>query len=625
MQLLRALGQAGQRARDGFAEALRNTLAGAAVIGQASPRTLRALYGNMAQTLASLGATVGPSSQLYRLWNELYSRVSAEAQAQYFVDALRENDAGPTLEQLDEEQLAAVKRLVALGSLLSYSRGVPKVVEGLLATVTGGLNPLNLAWNAARTGIGLLGSWWIDKTVNGLDATDIRIANTTMDILHEGPLAAGRRQRVMEWAGRVMADMACRKTASQTLVRASVFYPFRALYHSLSGAFAAWRQGTPGSLLQLGIMAAKAAPVVLPVAVALGGLLATPLLSLAFVFALASLPAALWLSWSWARWMVDNTGLVDIATLALGRARQIQRAQGRNFHTEAERLLTETEFMESVGPCARNQACAALGRQFWSSWAQASPDNARMARQLDAAFASEQEQAQDGQAAQLARLDRIATSLRAQEQRSGPVTLEWVRANVPEEELDSLPPAEQSHHLEVWLLACRERLWDELRAATGCHALPESGTVLQQWIAEHNLERMRGLALLALCPEARDRQAATTEAICRSLFAEARERTALFLAEGLVLGLTSVFHSRALAAARRAGPGMRPEEFAQILEQDAQLQTAIRQQFADVYMAQIRRFGPACHQQLKKRLQASGQACSDEHVHQLVEAAQAMS
>ncbi len=623
VQLLQQLAQASQQAREGFARIFHNSLTGAAAIGQASPRTLRALYGNMSQTLTSIGATVGQSSSLYRLWSELHNRVSAEAQTQYFLDALQENGDGPALEQLNEEQLAAVKRLMAINSLLSYSTGVPTVVEGLLTTVTGGLNPLNLAWNAARTGINLLGSRLIGNKVNTLEPEDVKLANATLDILHEGPEAAGQRQQVMEWSGRVMADMACNRSRPQMLANAGILYPFKALFHSFSKAFSAWREGQPGGLLRLAVQAAKTAPVAVPVLVAAGSLLVTPLASMAFVFGLAALPTALFVSWSWAHWVVSNTGLLDIATMALARARKIRSEQGSNFRAEAERLLLESGFRQRIQPMARNHACAALSRRFWESWVQESSENARMAQELDNDFAQQQYKEQEREETRKVfdRLKQVAASLAQLEQRgTRPVTLEWVRSIMPADELKALPAPDQQHHLDIWLMTHQERLRDELHQATGQDALPESETVLQQWITRHNRDRMRGLALLGLCPEAKACMDATTAAVSGVLLARARERTALFMAEGLVKGLTSVFTSRARAGTRRTGNLMRPEEFANILARDSHLDASVQQQFTDVYLAEIRKAGECDHRRLKEQLQAQGQTHTNEQVQQLLEA-----
>ena len=617
IKLMANLGSLGNDTRNKIVKKFRDAFTGAAAIGQTSPRTLRALHGNIAQTAQNLLSTLGQNSPLYAMYNELNSRVSAETNAQYFIEALQRENVDLGLDKLTDEQRAAVRRLIAINTILSKAKYAPAAIEGVFKTVTGGLNPLNIAWNAAKTGVRLFTTYMIDNKVNAMRGEDLKILNTTLDILNDGFAVANLRQQAMEKSGKVMADIACQKIDAITVANATIFYPFRVLKDNLTDAFRDLRNRRPGSLLRMATMVLKAAPVVVMPVIASATLLTLPLISLGFLtFTVMGIPASLMLAYSWANWMVSRTGLVDIATLAIIRAREITNDPSIDFDQKAEALLRDANYLPRIQSTAKNHAYEGVAKKYK---ADVSPSELAQAR----AMVQESKADLDSQT-QLNSLSQMAHTLRFLDANDiASLSMEELCQNIPADEITNIPAQEEAHHRSAWAMALQERLWDQLYFATGQSELPKDNDELKEWLDNFSLNRTLGMILVAKCPKAKAEYDEIVKLTADQIYLKMTQRMSTFMAKGMCNGLKAIFSNRIKASPKSVNGQMRPDDFVATLKNDKGLPEAIKQEFNDIYIAEMRKSGQYVHSRLKKALNSNGQHYSDDDVTDLTQAAAA--
>ncbi len=625
MALLNQFSNLAAENRDALTNQLRDTLTGAAAIGQVSPRTLRALYGNTAQTMNVLCNTVGQNSALYGMYSEFYARVSAETHAQYFLDAVRHNDEHKCLEGLSEEQLAGVKRLYALNQLLACGPYVPTLIDGVLKTATGGLSPLNIIWNGARTGVRLFSSYMTQSQVNAMKPEDLKALNITLDIIHTGPVAACARQQYMARIGQTLGDLASNKLSiKRAVVNSTLLYPFRAVWHELKDAWRDLFRNKPGSRLRALVMTLKAVAVVVPPVMACATLLFAPTIPAALI-AIVGIPSALCMSRVIALKAIRYAGLINLGLLAQQKVLELTQGEsGIDFDKEAEQLLADNRYQERIQPMVKRHACAALADKYWQEWQQRNEHNARLAKDTDDNSSTEFEKSWQAGNPTFSRLIAVTRALRFMStldiaQASQKETLEAIRQHLPEDEQDTMPDGDEIHHLGVWALGVQERLQDELYDATGSDELPQDQNALKAAMKNMMVNTMRGMVLRAEVPKI-DRYFDNT---CQSLVSDqimlrTQKRTALCMARSWSEGLQSTMVSRAMTSGKRVGKTMRPDEFAAMLSRDEDLKDTIRKQFADVFTAEMRKASRSGYGRLKNALQKSGKHFSDSEIRELV-------
>ncbi len=627
LALLQGMTSLGVSVKDGLVRQLRETLTGAAALGQISPATLRALSGKFNQSITNVCSVVGQKSTLYALLNETHSRIHGEMMAQCFIESVAERKTDLGFDKLSDNERAAVRRLVAINTLLSGCIYTPTLIEGALNVATGGTSPLNLAWTAATTGARLFSTYLIDNKVNAMSGTDLKIANATLDILNDNATVAASRQAVMARSADMLADVACRESDIKTAVKASVFYPFKVLLRGIKDAFKDVRAGKPGALLKAGVMLLRAAPVVVaPIAMATG-LLTLPVISLGFItVTLVGLPATLWVAWGWAQYLVNNTGLVDVGLLALDRAREIVRNPSIDFTAMADEILTQGGEKQRCRQLAKNHVYAGLSRKYWSQFA---AQNATRARAIDNKIKA------DVEAMDYPRLQQIASTLRylnSIDLRT--TTKEELQANLPAEEADNMPANGQEHHRQCWALGLQERLRYELLCYTGSDELPTSDDPaadekqLLQSARQFSVERLRGLHLQGLyLPQlgvkAQDEMNEAIRLTAGQIYLKTRQRLQVLLSKLMVSGLHSVFVSRAQASGKCKKGQMRPETCQQVLANDTALKEAIRREFIDVIRNEILRSGQTDKALLRQKLRSQGLTLKDEEIDELLSPASA--
>ena len=620
-KLLFGLGKVSNEAKNIFAQRFRDTLTGAAAVAQSNPRLLRDLAGNIAQTRNNLWSVLGGNSALVSVYNELHSRVSAEASAQYFIEAMQREDVDLDFDSLSPEHKAAVRRLITINKILTTGKYMPVAIEGIVKTAAGGPTPLNIAWNAATTGVRLFSTYMIGNKVNALDGDNLKIVSAALDVIHDGATAAAYNQQLMEHGAELMANLACQKCDLITAAETTVLYPFKVLFRNVADAWDGIFKKKPGALTRFGVMVLKAAPAIIaPVAMSFG-LLTLPVVSVGFAsITLIGIPAALWASWSWASHMVKHTGLVDISLLALEKAQELATNSVVDFNPQVERKLQEPAFQQQVQVMAANHSYAGIAAKYWKEWA--AKDQER-ATKLDQDFQRAMDKDREENQEYIQHIKQIASTLRyLRDVGVTTVEPEELIRHLPVDDRGSVPQGDEVHHRYYWALALENRLQAELEEAYGHHEeLPADDAEVQARLDQFFMDRMRGMELVAEYAKAQENYQSCVCQTVEQITLRARNRLSAAQAKAMTKGMEVTFASRAAASGDKVGNKMRPDTFAAALKQDQELNQAIRREFTDVFSAEMQKSERIRLSRLKTRLHKVGYKCTDEEVAKLVNAA----
>ena len=586
--------------KNDFARQFQEVITGAAAIGKVSPQTLRALSGNFSQTLQNLSSSVGGHSTLYTLFNEIHARVAGETRAQYFLDEVQHNGTNLDIDKLNKNERAAVHRLITINALLSGCKYVPAIAEGVLNTATTAVTPFNVAWNTASTAAKLCATYMIGDQVNRMNSDDLKIANATLDILHDGQTIAAHRQQMMARSGSILADIATRQSGLATAVKGGVLYPFKILGRGIADAFRDLRHGKPGAWAHTGLMLLKAAPAVIAPVAAIAALFTAPI-----GIALVGIPMALWASWSWAEYMVSSTGLVDIATLAVKRAQEITQDKSIDFTKAADKILKESGEEQRTLLLAKRRAYAGIYAKHWERWAS---DNQQVVESINQEIKDELKKIDHS------RLLTVTQTLRylANTDDIAKVSNDELRRHLPANEADNIP--EQGPRRDYWAIALTERLRYELYSATGSDEVPETDEQLLQRTSDFTAECLRGLHLVANDTEASQEYDHCCTLHVDQITLHTQGRMANFLAKVMTRGLQTVFTRRARASGQCVKKQMNPDIFARRTQLDEDLQQALRNQFVDVFTAEMKRANQVGQSHLKTQLAANGIDLKDKEI-----------
>ncbi|CAM3636559.1 hypothetical protein [Parendozoicomonas haliclonae] len=586
----------GSDAASGVAKMINDTLNGAAAIAEVSPETLRALQGNTEQAWANLRSAVSGTSPVFAVYNEFHARVSGETKVQYFIEALNRHGDRPTLDKLTPEQMAKVKRLVALNQLMSSGKYIPVVVDGVIRTAAGGTSPFNLVWNVGQTGLRLLATHMIDQKVNAMDGRDLKVANTALDLLYGGPAYAAFNQQVMERTSRVMADVACGKSLVRTALNASIFYPFQVLAEGLVNSYKDWRAGKPGALGKLVWNVVRMAPIVgIPAASCLS-LLTVPLLGPAFIIiAATTIPGAIYLGWRWASYLAHHTGLVDIGILAMERAREWAADPAINLDQYIDEAFAESGYRNHIHAVAQNRAYAELGEQEWDSFVADHPDlAANIMQEVELNLAKDQSYLQD-----VTRLQNMAATLRALETIDpGKVTLDELKQLLPAEDAAYLPKTAEGRDLEFWIRTAQDTLRAELAIHLGTTTIPVDDQAVADQLARFYTNRQKGL-YIANEGKAGKALARLTVKQEDEMLADTHTRMKERLDGELVKAMQKLMTNRAQASQNRVNGQMRKDQFEHDLSQDGGLKDAMKQELTAIMTSEM----AMATKQNRKRLQ----------------------
>lgn len=618
---------AGFEVRNAFIQQFREILTGAAALGQIDPATLRAISGKFNQTLSILANSASATPKLFALFHETHARIAGEAQAQYFIEAVGDNNAKLHLEQLTDAERTAVRRLMAINSLLTASIYTPTCVEGAINVALGGANPLNMAWTTASTAAKVFTTYLIGNKVNTMSGTDVKIANSTLDILTDGPTMAASRQSMMARSADMLAGLATGRSLTDVTVSSGILYPFKVLFKGVVDAFKDVINRKPGAWTKAGAMLLRIAPIITIPIVTVATIVAFPPVGITaiVILTLLTLFTTATTAWSWANYIVGTMGLVDIAALAYERAEEIIFGnEAIDFKAMADQLLIEGGEKERCERLARNHAYAALSRQYWERFAE---ENQARAEAIDTQIRADIDRIDNKRLLEIANTLRYLENLELHK-----VSLQELQEKLPEEEAKNLPKAGQEHHLRAWALGLRERLHYELYACTGSDTIPESDDELIEQVQQFNIERLRGLNLegfyLPHLPAPLEGEETEMERTIRltagQIYLKTQHRLEVLLARLMTSGLQSVYISRAKASGKykrdrqTEAVMMRPDTFAKVLQDDAALQEAIRREFIDVVRSEIQRSNVSGQVLLKQKLHDNGVDLKDEDIDALL-------
>ncbi|MCL6269782.1 hypothetical protein M3P05_07495 [Sansalvadorimonas sp. 2012CJ34-2] len=618
----------GTETTDRLTKDFQEILTGAALLGKTNPRLLRALNGNLRQTLTVLGNTVGTNSTLYNWFNELHSRVSAEAWTQCVIDNL---DNEPVdLSKIPEDQLKAVKRLVTLNRLLTCGPYVPHVLNAALGTIQSAGNPVSTAWTWAKAAANIFYSRLVQTKVNAMEGRDVQALNTLMDTLTEGPAYATWRQQMMEQSGQLIADIACKRPIKAALASTGILggllgefsimgvkpfawlgnispHPYKAMVKRVNGAFSNWWHGKPGGRTELAIRILQCAPIALPAASLIPALLAPGILGLIGTVTLVTplLVATHFIIKEIARF----AGMTDVAVVVASHVHNYLNRPDLNVKQGVEKLLKATDYENHIQYVAENHAFAAIANGYWDQWAKSCKDEGEKAKQAEAKIYETVEKDFASNPGQFNRLKQVKKALDYLKGHLDSGTPELVddaelKKILPAEDVPDLP---ENHHRLYWSQVMIQRLHDEMFSAIGFDekgedSIPQTEEELEQRLKKFTADRLCGAMLVSEYAPARGNLVRAREHYTKLLMDRVQELTEVDIMKAVEHAMTAVRLNRIKQHASCKNDKINPDDFEQAVNNDEGFEQEMRRYINDVVMAQYRAAFAFVLERMKRQL-----------------------
>ncbi|WP_281646198.1 hypothetical protein [Parendozoicomonas sp. Alg238-R29] len=350
-----------------LAKTFQKELTAAAAIGAKNPRIIRALAGNLAQAKSVALNTLAGTSPVIAMFDELHNRVWAEAATTHFLENV--NHETVSLDNLTDEELAAVKKILTICKLMEAAPYFPTLLDAAFKTYQNGTNLLAQCWTWSSAGAKLVFSR-IVKNVNTMDAQTVRDCNYAMDIMSSGLAVANTRQRMMQRCGSVLADIASKHSIPAVISRAVILEPFKSLFNGFREAFGKLWRRERNSLTPFLIQAGKVTSVFGPTGISVGVAVATIFTGgIAGVFASFSmLGGSIYWAWHRADTLNHHEGLLSLASRVTGLVEGIATRSKPAIDKEVDKVMSESGYRDSIEKMSKAHAYRNLHKTHWNKW-----------------------------------------------------------------------------------------------------------------------------------------------------------------------------------------------------------------------------------------------------------------
>ena len=211
-----------------------------------NPHMARVLAGNIAQTATAIKNAMGEQSEFYALFDQLNTRVSAEAATSYMTAQFDAN--ANNISSLSEDEANQLKKVFTLCRLLKYS---PEIVTGTVGTaetigkVASG-NVCGAVISGVKTVVKTGTAHLINHHVSALSDDEVKSVNAMIMTIQHGPVEAAKRLQIMQASAEFTAEQLKGKSVKYSATKA-FFRPLTIRFTRFGKALADWRKGENSS------------------------------------------------------------------------------------------------------------------------------------------------------------------------------------------------------------------------------------------------------------------------------------------------------------------------------------------------------------------------------------------